>query len=45
MLDLIDTGTELAITEPIATELLAGADTDSRAEAIDRLVSDWSCSP
>ncbi len=39
MLDLIETGTELAITEPIAMELLAGADTDSRAEAIDRLVN------
>lgn len=39
MLDLIETGTELAITEPIAMELLAGADTDTRAVAIDRLVN------
>lgn len=39
MLDLIDSGIELAITEPIAMELLAGADTDLRAAAIDRLVN------
>lgn len=39
MLDLIETGAELAITEPIAMELLAGADTDLRAEIVDRLVN------
>jgi len=39
MLTLIQTGTDLAITEPIAMELLAGADTDARAAAINRLVN------
>lgn len=39
MLELIETGPELAITEPISMELLAGADTDPRAEVIDRLVN------
>lgn len=39
MLELIEIGTELAITEPIAMALLAGADSDIRAEAIDRLVN------
>ncbi len=39
MLDLIETDSELATTEPIAMELLAGADTDLRAEVVDRLVN------
>lgn len=39
MLNLIQSGTELAITEPVAMELLAGADTEARAEAINRLVN------
>ncbi|MGI8625074.1 MAG: type II toxin-antitoxin system VapC family toxin [Geodermatophilaceae bacterium] len=39
MLDLIEADEDLAITEPIAMELLAGADTDLRAEVVDRLVN------
>ncbi|MBA3339044.1 MAG: PIN domain nuclease [Geodermatophilaceae bacterium] len=39
MMELIETGTELAITEPIAMELLAGADSDVRAQAIEGLVN------
>lgn len=39
LLQLIEAGDELAITEPIAMELLAGADTDIRAAAIEQLVN------
>lgn len=39
LLRLADQGEELCITEPVAMELLAGADTPGRFEAVDRLTT------
>jgi predicted nucleic acid-binding protein len=36
---LIEQGAELATTEPVIMELLAGGDTPARAEALERLAN------
>jgi predicted nucleic acid-binding protein len=39
LIALIEHGDELATTEPVIMELLAGADTPARADALERLVN------